>query len=128
VDKLVSELIDHGHTVGLVTGNLSQIAKIKLERVGIEKLFTVGGYGDISEKRSDLVKEAIKQTTGKFSKENIFVIGDTPHDIKAGKDNGTKTIAVLGYGYNLKELKKCKPDFLFKDFKNYKKVLKTIES
>jgi len=41
------------------------------------------------------------------------MIGDTPDDIIAGKENNIKTIALATGGYSLEILESNEPDFLF---------------
>jgi phosphoglycolate phosphatase len=132
VTDLLSKLKEDGHILGIVTGNLSEVAKLKLKRSEILDFFEVGGYGEMSDIRSQLVIEAIKQAEKKykqkFSNDDIFVVGDTPYDIGAGKESGVKTIAVATGRYSIEELKKYDPDYIFPDFKNYKEVVSVIES
>jgi phosphoglycolate phosphatase len=132
VTDLLLKLKEDSHILGIVSGNLSEVAKLKLKRSKILEYFEVGGYGEMSDIRSQLVIEAIKQTERKYnqkiSSEDVFVIGDTRHDIEAGKESGVKTIAVATGRYSMEELKKYNPDYIFPDFKNYKAVIKAIES
>jgi len=132
VKELLLQLIRDKCVLGVVSGNFTGIGKLKLKALDILDFFNVFGFGEISERRSDLVKEAIKQAekkyNQKFLRNDIFVVGDTPFDIMSGKDNKTKTIAVVAYRYTADELKKYKPDYLFQDFKNYKKVVEMIEA
>ncbi|MBI2671587.1 HAD-IA family hydrolase [Candidatus Woesearchaeota archaeon] len=52
-----------------------------------------------------------------------YIIGDSIYDIMAGKRANVKTIAVATGNHSREELKKEKPDFLFKRFKDVLKVL-----
>lgn len=132
VEKLLLKLKEDGHILGIVSGNLSEVAKMKLERARIIKYFDVGGYGEMSDIRSELVREAVKQAEKKyrqdFPNDVVYVIGDTPFDIMAGKDGKVKTIAVATGRYPIEELKKHNPDYIFPNFKNYEAVIKAIES
>ncbi len=120
------------YTLGLLTGNIEKIAELKLGHVGLAGFFSCGGYGNVTEKRSDLVgiaiKDAEKKTGKKFARNSVFVIGDTPHDIACGKENHVKTLAVCTGPYSRKELEKHSPDFLFDDFSDIDTVIRTIES
>ena len=120
------------YTLGLLTGNIEKIAELKLGHAGLMNFFSCGGFGEVTEKRSDLVgiatKNAEEKTGKKFSKSSIFVIGDTPHDIACGKENGVKTIVVCTGPYSRKELEKHNPDYLFDDFSDTDAVIKAIES
>jgi phosphoglycolate phosphatase len=84
--------------LGLETGNLEPSAYMKLKRGDIARYFQFGGFGSDSEDRTELVLTAIqrsrKHNGGTITGENIFIIGDSPHDIIAGKNCGANTIAV----------------------------------
>lgn len=132
INELLSKLANDRHVLGIVSGNLAEIGKLKLKISGIIEFFNVYGFGGISEDRPSLVKEAVRQAeekfNQKFSKNDIFVIGDTPFDIMTGKVNKTKTIVVVAYRYTADELKKYGPDYILEDFKNYNAVADIIES
>jgi len=130
VEKLLSELKQRGHILGLVTGNLEEIAKLKLKKTGLIKFFELGAFGELSEVRSDLVKKAVRQAEEKYGtikKEDVFVIGDSLRDIECGKEAGVKTIAVATGDKTTEELAEHKPDYLFDNFRNYKEVVSCIE-
>lgn len=81
---------------GLVTGNLSRICMTKLVSVGLDRygLFACGGFGEASAHRPDLVRAAMASARAKLpalpptEHLNIFVIGDTPHDLHAAAHSG----------------------------------------
>ncbi len=132
VKELLKILKSKNYILGLETGNLKEIAKMKLERVGVWKFFEVGGFGDFIEDRGELVHNAIVESKKKFKlnleNDQIFVIGDTPFDIQSGKENNVKTIAILSVAkFSLKELKNSKPDYIFADYSNIKEILNVIE-
>jgi phosphoglycolate phosphatase len=87
--------------LGLETGNLEPAAYMKLKRGSIDSYFSLGGFGSDSSERTELVRLAIargrKLYDGAIPDKNIFVIGDSPHDISAGRNVGVNTIA-LGTG------------------------------
>jgi phosphoglycolate phosphatase len=120
VTNLINRL-EKEHILGLVTGNLKSIAIKKLKQVKIYNYFKVGGFGSDAIKRPDLVKIAIKRAETKFNfKGEVFVIGDTPNDIIAGKEANVKTIAVSTGIFSKDELKKYNPDYIFEDLNNKK--------
>ena len=59
----------------------------------------------------------------KVSPKNAFMVGDTDHDIMAGKNAGTKTIGVT-YGFFGQSIKETNPDFVIDDMKELLGVLK----
>ena len=108
--------------LGLGTGNMEKGARIKLEPSGFNAYFLFGGYGSDAFHRHALLKKAVsrakKLAHASFTAKDVYVIGDTPFDVSAGKKAGYKTIAV-GTGYaDWKELIASRPDHLAKDFRN----------
>jgi len=85
--------------LGLETGNLEPAAYLKLKRGGIDRYFTLGGFGSDSDDRTELVRKGIARARnlnhGSILDKNIFLIGDSPHDIIAGRKAGINSIAVL---------------------------------
>lgn len=100
---------------GLATGNLEMGAKIKLKPSGLLKYFKFGGFGSDSHDRVEILKIAA-QRAQKIAEEDIdrvYVIGDTPRDIKAAKEAGFISVAVATGNYSYEDLIKYKPDYLF---------------
>jgi len=117
--------------LGLGTGNMEKGARIKLEPSGFNAYFLFGGYGSDAFHRHQLLKKAVvrakKLAREPFDHDDVFVIGDTPFDVSAGKRAGFKTIAV-GTGYaEWKELVASRPDHLAKDFRSLKTWLSWFE-
>ncbi len=129
--KELLQTLDNKKTLlGLVTGNLKSIARGKMKRAGLNNYFKVGGFGSDDENRTNLVKIAIKKVEDGFGfkfNDNIFLVGDTPKDILAGKEAGVKTIAVATGNYAEIDLEKEKPDLVLKDLTQKDKILKLIE-
>jgi phosphoglycolate phosphatase len=101
--------------VGLVTGNLEEGARIKLDWAELNQYFRFGGYGSDSGDRTALIRIGIErgiQVVAPNPVEGIFVIGDTPLDIKHGRAAGAKVIAVASARYDLNDLGFHNPDLL----------------
>lgn len=114
--------------LGLGTGNMERGARIKLEPSGFNSYFLFGGFGADGLHRVHLLKKAVarakKFMNGHAGSVEVFVIGDTPHDVSAGKKAGYKTVAV-GTGYaSWEDLVQAKPDYLARDFRGMSKWLK----
>jgi phosphoglycolate phosphatase-like HAD superfamily hydrolase len=117
--------------LGLGTGNMEKGARIKLGPSGLNAYFLFGGYGSDAFHRHALLKKAVarakKMAHAAFTAKDVYVIGDTPFDVFAGKKAGYKTVAV-GTGYSgWKELAASKPDHLAKDFRSIKTWLNWFE-
>jgi len=114
---------DQGVLLGLGTGNMEQGARIKLEPSGLNPCFPFGGFGSDRFRRPALLKVAVERARrrgggGPIRKRDVFVIGDTPLDVSAGKAAGFRTVAV-GTGFSdWESLVLARPDHLAKDYSN----------
>lgn len=84
--------------LGLLTGNVEQGARIKLEAFSLNRFFPVGAFGDDGEDRNRLLPIAVErlwQIRGiVVDYANCFVVGDTPRDVECAKAHGAASIAV----------------------------------
>lgn len=116
---------------GLLTGNLQRGAQIKLEHYKVWHYFAFGAFGDDSPMRNDLGPHAVRRASENhavhFAPADIFVIGDTPHDIECGKAIGAKTIGVATGGFNAASLLAHEPTAVFADFSDPAAFIKLIE-
>ncbi|HLJ69058.1 MAG TPA: HAD family hydrolase [Chloroflexota bacterium] len=98
VPQVLDALQDHGHLLGLLTGNLSRIAHAKLGHAGLDAYFQAGGFGEESENRADLIPVALAAASAiageAITPARTVVVGDTPLDVEAGKAHGTLTVGV----------------------------------
>ena len=123
---LVTELHRRGKPLqGLVTGNTSSIAPIKLRAAGFDPdWFVVGAYGSESPDRNDLpplaVERAERLTGHKIAPEQVIVIGDTPADVACARALGAVAVGVkTGYGRSPTELAESQPDYLLENLTTF---------
>ncbi len=102
--------------LGLITGNLSRIAMAKLRHAGLGEYFQTGGFGEESEVRAFLVPVALASAGRLVPANHAVVIGDTPLDIEAGKEHGTRTVGVATGTFSADELRAAEPDLVFDSF------------
>ena len=106
--------------LGLATGNIELGARVKLQRGGLNRYFSFGGFGSDSENRTELVRKAGEAASRRHGKsiqpEDIFVIGDTPLDIAAGKGAGYKTVGVATGRYSTVLLHEAGATFVISNF------------
>jgi phosphoglycolate phosphatase-like HAD superfamily hydrolase len=115
LDGLISQ---PDFALGLVTGNLEEGARIKLEKAGLDSYFRFGGYGSDSEDRTALIRVGIRrgaQLVAPAPVEDSFVIGDTPLDVIHGHAAGACVIAVASAKYSVDDLCPHGPDLLVPD-------------
>jgi len=61
-----------------------------------------------------------------LSKEDVYVIGDTPLDVRCAKPHGVQTVGVATGFHSLEELVVEEPDYLFPNFENTEEVVKAF--
>lgn len=117
----VRELLEHlrarGAKLGVATGNLERIGRLKLERAGLWRYFDFAGWSDAHEHRSDVFAAAIAQARALRGPEaSLCALGDTPADVRAAHDNDVPVIAVATGIYPYEELKAEQPELLVHSF------------
>ncbi len=85
--------------LGILTGNVPQMAEFKLRTVGFDpSVFTIGVYGTESRIRRELAPIALsraeKHAGRTFASSDVVVIGDTLDDIDTAHSIGAHMIAV----------------------------------
>ena len=119
-----------GVQLGLATGNFREAAFIKLRRYGLDGYFVEGGFGGDHPERPEVVADAIskcQEIVGKvYERSEIFVIGDSISDVKAGQANGINSVAVATGHYDTQKLASLHPTHVFQDLSDTERVLKAI--
>ncbi len=107
-------------TLGLLTGNSHPAAQHKLGHYGLNDHFTFGGFGGDHTDRDDVARLALAEVHARFDNgieaDRIFVIGDTPLDIRCARAIGAQAIAVATGSHDVEALREAKPDLLVEDF------------
>jgi phosphoglycolate phosphatase-like HAD superfamily hydrolase len=97
-----------GVGLGLITGNMEEGARVKLEPFGLNPYFPTGAFGSDSEDRNLLLpraRERFEEHTGmRVSYVDCVVIGDTPRDIESAKPYGARSVGVATGTYSPEEL------------------------
>jgi phosphoglycolate phosphatase-like HAD superfamily hydrolase len=105
--------------VGLLTGNVRAGAKVKLGHFGLYEHFSFGGFGDDHFDRDDVAREALAAVRAHVSPqvepERIWVIGDTPLDVRCARVIGARVLAVATGGHDFDELRAADPDLVLSD-------------
>jgi phosphoglycolate phosphatase-like HAD superfamily hydrolase len=99
----------------LLTGNTRGGAKAKLTHYGLIDFFPEGAFAEDTRARATIAERALllARTAGHVDERDMFVIGDTPHDIECANAIGVRTIAVATGGYSVDELRAHQPWQLF---------------
>lgn len=135
VPELLAALAERDLALGLVTGNLPRIAAAKLSRAGIWAPFAaegggIGGYGDVSADRADLVRAALVQAEAALGRPvpaaAAVIVGDTPHDIACGRDCAARTVGVATGRFTAAELRDCGADLVLDDLTDRQTFLEFV--
>ncbi|KAJ4974711.1 hypothetical protein NE237_007885 [Protea cynaroides] len=113
VESLLQELSSKENVaIGLVTGNLEEIAWMKMESLDIKKYFTApnfGGFGSDHIDRGYLVKIAAERAEKLFHGgfDLRVHVGDTPNDIRAGEFGGALAVGVCTGAFSKEQLEQA---------------------
>jgi phosphoglycolate phosphatase-like HAD superfamily hydrolase len=128
----VSELVRQLHEsddvlLGLLTGNIEQGARIKLEPTGLWPYFPIGAFGSDHVDRRRLPSLAARRAHARvgypFRPTEVFVIGDTPLDIECARAFGAVAVAVATGNYSRAELLASEPDLFFEHLGDVNRAL-----
>ena len=113
VSEILSALQAKGALSLLLTGNSRKGAEMKMRK------FSLGGFFDFehsafcedSPNRDDVANRALQKILSRFEagSSRLFVIGDTPNDIRCGKMIGAYTISVATGTFSESELASHEP-------------------
>lgn len=81
----------------LVTGNIPEVAAMKVEAFGLTDSFDeeIGGYGTDDSLRATLVRRSLERAEAKYGERfTPVVVGDTVHDVAAALANGAIAVGV----------------------------------
>ncbi|GIW82692.1 MAG: phosphoglycolate phosphatase [Gemmatales bacterium] len=113
--------------VGLLTGNIREGARIKLAHYGLAGHFAFGGFGDDHFHRDDVAREALAAANAflgeEIRTEHVWVIGDTPLDVRCARAIGARVAAVATGWHSAAELARENPDLVFENLSQAEPLL-----
>jgi phosphoglycolate phosphatase-like HAD superfamily hydrolase len=117
-------------TLGLLTGNVRAGARVKLGHFGLFDHFAFGGFGDLHFDRDDVAREALAEARAhvgpQLAPERIWVIGDTPLDVRCARAIGAKVVAVATGVHSIEELRASNPELTLADFSDSSSFLELL--
>ena len=109
--ELLERSREKGYLMGVVTGAVEAAAHIKLAHGDLNGFFAFGGYGSDSPKRDELTRRAVQRASATLGRpidgDNVYVVGDTPKDIRAAHANDAVAVGVASGHYSVDELRKA---------------------
>ncbi len=117
------------HVVGVLTGNISEVAKEKLRITRIDSYFTEGFYADNYFDRNNLIEDAAKTCVEKYrlpKRSNVIIIGDTPKDVSGANAAGATSIGIASGVFSLEQLSHANATWLFHDLRPSRELLNAL--
>jgi phosphoglycolate phosphatase len=114
----------------LLTGNTRRGARAKLTHYNLYQYFPDGAFAEDQGSRASIAARALElaRRHGAVNQEQIFVIGDTPHDIECAAAIDARTIAVATGGYSVEELSAHRPWRVFEELPPPVEFLQLIDA
>jgi phosphoglycolate phosphatase-like HAD superfamily hydrolase len=117
--------------LGLLTGNFEQGARIKLEHFNLWHYFKCGAFGDDAADRNALVPFAVDRARSsglqRIAPGDVFVVGDTPHDVACARAAAAVPIAVATGSFSAADLRESGADVVFDDLSDASAFQRVID-
>ena len=113
-------------TAPVLTGG----AKAKLTHYGLIDFFPAGAFAEDTRERATIATRALAlaREAGPVSEDDVFVIGDTPHDVDCARHFGAVAVAVATGRFTRAQLEGERPDLLFDSFEDVEHAARTLLS
>jgi len=129
VKELLARVNGDGAALGVLTGNIERGAKLKLQHYEIDHFFTFGAFGDHHTDRDDIARDALRMLRnnhGEVSAEQIWIVGDTPLDVRCAKSIGARSMAVATGNFDRDQLTESEPDILLDDLSDVEQAVSLL--
>ena len=115
-EELLTRLTEAGVILGVTSGAMEGAARTKLEPGKLNRYFVFGSYGSDSPDRIELTRLGIAKAARihgqDLSPQQVYVVGDTPLDIAAGRAAHATTVGVASGHYRADELRAAQADYV----------------
>lgn len=132
VTELLDFLAHRRFPMALLTGNLENTARRKLDVFKLNRFFPVGGFGSDCADRNRLARIALERACRyfdqRFEPERCWVIGDTPRDLEAAKAVGARSLGVATGPFAEPVLEEFFPDATAPDLTSLGDIVKLLGS
>ena len=117
--------------LALLTGNFEEGARIKLEHFDLWRYFKCGAFGDDAADRNALVPFALDRARAcgldGIAPEDVFVVGDTPHDVACARAVGAVPVGVATGSFSVADLRGSGADIVFPDLCDTAAFMRVID-
>jgi phosphoglycolate phosphatase-like HAD superfamily hydrolase len=131
ISTLLDRLADLDHVaLGLLTGNVRAGAQLKLGHFGLAHHFAFGGFGEEHFDRDDVARDALKAAIAHVGRpvpsDEVWVIGDTPLDVRCARCIGARAVAVATGWHARDELEAAQPDLVLDDLSDPRPLMNLL--
>jgi phosphoglycolate phosphatase len=112
-EQTLIRLAEVGVILGIVSGAMEGAARTKLIPANLNRYFLFGSYGSDSPDRAELTTIAVEKASrlhDELSPSQVFVIGDTPHDLDAAHAAGAVAVGVASGKFSVEQLTQAGAD------------------
>ncbi len=111
IREVVELLSAEGKLLGVASGNLEPVGWAKLRACGLRDYFSFGAFSGEREKRDDIIAFGVQKAREfRCANATVYVVGDTPADIRSAHANHIAAIAVGTGIYSFEELLAHSPE------------------
>lgn len=131
VSSLLEEVArEPGWVSALLTGNESEMARIKLSAFGVHERFAWGTFGEEAPDRDALARLAVRRAAEchGVTPRHCVVVGDTEHDVACARAAGAHVVAVATGSVPRPALEACGPDLVLDDLRDTHALLEWARS
>jgi phosphoglycolate phosphatase len=117
-----------GLVQSVLTGNTAANAAVKLAAFGLDRWIdaSVGAFGSDHPERNELVPVALARA--RFSPDDAWVVGDTPHDLACARAGGVRCLLVGTGRMGFDELAALDADCVLPDLSDVDAVVELLTS
>jgi phosphoglycolate phosphatase-like HAD superfamily hydrolase len=126
VRELLGTIADEPAWVcALLTGNVSEMARIKLQAFGVFDHFAWGAFGDEGPDRNAIARLAVRRAVERngVPADRCIVVGDTEHDVECARAAGARSVAVATGSTPRGRLEAEGPDLVLDDLTEPRRLL-----
>ena len=119
----------NGWVTALLTGNMTQMAAVKLRHFGVRQRFVFGAFGEEGPDRNAVARVAVSRAAEYHGvpPERCIVLGDTEHDIDCARAAGAAAVSVATGARSRESLAALGPDLLLDDFDSAAELMEWAE-
>jgi pyrophosphatase PpaX len=113
IDDMLRALRADGHRLGVVTSKMERSARQGLRLFGLDDWFEIGVFhDDTTRHKPDPEPLRVAATRAGVASSEVTYVGDSTHDIVAGRAAGMRTVAVLWGPFERAVLEAERPDHI----------------